>query len=311
MTAGEIALCVLVVVVLANVALEIIARRLHPPIGKFLNVSGVRLHYIERGQSDAPVLLMLHGNGTLLQDMILSGAADAAAGKFRVICFDRPGSGHSSRPRTIIWTPERQAQLFCDALASLGIKRAFVLGHSWGALVALAMARQNRGLVGGLILVSGYYFPTWRVDVIIASIAAIPLIGDLLRYTVSPFSSWLGLPIFAKKVFAPRSVPEIVKQEYPRSLLVRPSQIRAVAEDSAFMLPAALALSHSYDHIQCPIAIIAGQNDEIVHSEHAERLKRTLPHVAMTIVPGVGHMVHYFAPKEIADTADLVRIEAG
>ena len=104
MTTSEIVLLVLiaaiVAVVLGNIALEFIARRRHPPLGKFIELEGVKLHYIERGPPDGPVLVMLHGNGTLLQDLMLSGIVDAAAQKFRVICFDRPGFGHSSRPRS-------------------------------------------------------------------------------------------------------------------------------------------------------------------------------------------------------------------
>ena len=210
MTTSEIVLLVLLVivaVVLANIA---IARRRHPPLGKFIELEGVRLHYLERGPPDGPVLVMLHGNGTLLQDLILSGVVDGAAQKFRVICFDRPGFGHSSRPRTVIWSADRQGQLLCDALSRIGVTQAIVLGHSSGTLVALAMAARNNRLVRGLVLISGYYFPTWRVDVTIASAAAIPIVGDVLRYTVSPISSWLALPLFAKKAFAPTSVPDIV-----------------------------------------------------------------------------------------------------
>jgi pimeloyl-ACP methyl ester carboxylesterase len=187
--------------------------------------------------------------------------------------------------------------LLCDALSRIGVTQAVVLGHSWGTLVALAMAARNIRLVRGLILISGYYFPTWRVDVMIASTAAIPIVGDILRYTVSPISSWLALPVFAKKVFAPTSVPDIV--------------MRAVAEDSAFMVPAAAALSLAYKRIRCPTAIVAGEEDQIVKNEQAERLQRALPHAAITSVPGSGHMLHYFVPKEIARTAEMVLAEAG
>jgi pimeloyl-ACP methyl ester carboxylesterase len=314
MTTGEIVLLVfaaVVTVVLANIALEFIARRRHPPLGKFIELEGVRLHYLERGPPDGPVLVMLHGNGTLLQDLALSGLVDAAAQKFRVICFDRPGFGYSSRPRSVIWSPDRQGQLLCDALSKIGVTQAVVLGHSWGTLVALAMAARNDHLVRGLVLISGYYFPTWRVDVMIASVGAIPIVGDVLRYTVSPISSWLALPLFAKKVFAPTSVPDIVKREYPRLLLVRPGQLRAVAEDSAFMVPAAGALSLAYKRIRCPTAIVAGREDQIVKSEQAKHLKLVLPHAEITSVPESGHMVHYSVSMEIAQTADAVRAQAG
>jgi pimeloyl-ACP methyl ester carboxylesterase len=297
--------------VLANVALEFIARWRNPPIGEFLDVDGVRLHFIIVGDPDAPPLVMFHGNGTLLQDLIISGLVDAASSKFRVICFDRPGFGHSNRPRSVIWSPERQAELFCAALTRLGIERPLLLGQSWGTLVALAMAARNSERVKGLVLVSGYYFPTWRVDVWFASIAAIPLIGDALRYTISPISSWLGLPLFAKKTFAPKPVPEIVKKEYPRLMLIRPSQLRAVAEDSSFLLPSAATLTTSYCRLKCPTAIIAGRDDEIVDSEQAVRLQKAMPQAAVTLVPEAGHMVHYFTANGIVKTAEVVSVEAG
>jgi pimeloyl-ACP methyl ester carboxylesterase len=262
-----------------------------------------------RGDPDSPPLVMFHGNGTFLQDFTISGLVDEAAHKFRVICFDRPGFGHSSRPRTFIWSPDRQAELFAAALTRLGIERTLVLGHSWGTLVALAMAASRNGKrVKGLVLVSGYY-PTWRFDVWFASIAAIPLIGDVLRYTISPISSWLGLPLFAKKTFAPRPVPDVVKKEYPRLMLIRPSQLRAVAEDSAFMLPSAATLTMSYRRLKCPTAIIAGRDDEIVDSEQAVRLQKVMPNAAVTLVPEVGHMVHYFVADQIVRIAGVAQLE--
>jgi len=47
------------------------AKRKHPPIGRFLDVDGVRLHYIERGTGEP--LVLIHGNGTLIQDFTVNG----------------------------------------------------------------------------------------------------------------------------------------------------------------------------------------------------------------------------------------------
>jgi pimeloyl-ACP methyl ester carboxylesterase len=165
------------------------------------------------------------------------------------------------------------------------------------------MAGRNSDRVKGLILVSGYYFPTWRIDVWFASTAAIPIIGDALRYTISPVSTWLALPVFAKKVFAPREVPTVVKTQSPRLMLIRPSQLRAVAEESAFMVPSALTLQLSYRRLKCPTAIIAGRDDQIVESEQATRLQNTMPHAVATIVPDLGHMLHYFLADRIVRIA--------
>ena len=302
-------LVIFIFIVLANMALELIARWRNPPVGEFLDVDGVRLHYIIRGDPEASPLVMFHGNATMLQDFLVSRLVDAMAKQFRVICFDRPGFGHSSRPRTTSWSPQRQAKLFRVALTKLGIEQTLVLGHSLGTLVALAMATQDRARVKGLVLLSGYYFPTWRFDVWFASIAAIPVIGDILRYTISPISTLLALPVAAKTVFAPKPVPDVVKKEYPRLMLVRPSQLRAVAEDSAFMLPSAATLTASYSRINCPTVIIAGREDQIVDSEQASRLQKAMPHATVTLVADLGHMVHYFAADQIARMAEAITSE--
>ena len=62
----------------------------NPAAGRFLEVNGVRLHYVERG-SGAP-LVLLHGNGSMIQDFESSGLIDLAAKNYRVIVFDRPAS---------------------------------------------------------------------------------------------------------------------------------------------------------------------------------------------------------------------------
>src|SRR5690242_14264847 len=65
------------------------------PRGTFVEVDGVRLHVIERGDPDAPPLVMLHGNGAIAEELVLSGLVGRAAVRYRVLVFDRPGYGHS------------------------------------------------------------------------------------------------------------------------------------------------------------------------------------------------------------------------
>jgi len=137
------------------------AERDTPPIGRFLEGDGVRLHYIERGQGEP--LVLIHGNGMLIQDFVVSGLVERLAKQYRVIVIDRPGYGYSSRPRRI-WTPRAHATLFQEALQQLGVERATVVGHSWGTMVAVSLALQAPDLVRSLVLLSGYYFPTVRVD---------------------------------------------------------------------------------------------------------------------------------------------------
>ena len=87
----------------------------------------------------------------------MSGLIDLAARTYRVIVFDRPGFGHSNRPRNVVWTPAAQAELLRSALDRVGVSGAVILGRSWGASVAIAFALKYPEFVQGLVLASGYY----------------------------------------------------------------------------------------------------------------------------------------------------------
>jgi pimeloyl-ACP methyl ester carboxylesterase len=288
----------------AAIAVQALARRAeaeNPPSGGFVDVDGVRLHYVERGKGEP--LVLLHGNGALVDDFALSGLVQRAARRYRVFVFDRPGYGHSSRPRRRIWTPEAQADLFARAFAELGIERPIVLGHSWGTLVALALALEHRPAVKGLVLLSGYYFPTLRVDVPLAALPAIPGIGDLLRYTLSPLIARLSWRGMLRKLFGPNAVPEAFER-FPVWMPLRPGQIRAAAAESALLLPAAARLGRRMGEVSVPVVIMAGEDDRLVASTQSERLHAELPDSMLRIVPGVGHMIHHIMPNEVLAAVD-------
>jgi pimeloyl-ACP methyl ester carboxylesterase len=271
------------------------AERRNPPIGKFITVDGVRLHYFERGRG--PAVVLLHGNTVMLQDYIASGVLDEAAFRCRVIAFDRPGFGYSERPRTKVWTPSAQAKLIQGALRKMGVERAVVVGHSWGTLVAVAMALDHRELVRSLILLSGFYYPRFRLDVLIASPPAIPLIGDVLRYTISPLIQGLSLPIILRQMFGPPPVPNRFEKLFPLSMILRPWQIRATAAEAALMIPSAMKLSARYGELRMPISIIAGDRDRVVTTERqSARLHAEMAASEFETIKDAGHMVHHVAP---------------
>lgn len=269
------------------------AERDNPPMGRFVEVDGVRLHYLEQGEGEP--LVLLHGNGSMIQDFVSSGLMDMAARSHRVIAFDRPGYGHSDRPRDRVWSPEAQANLIRTALARLDVARATVLGHSWGCSVAVELARNHPDLVSGLVLASGYYYPTARMDVVVLSAPAIPILGDAIRYVISPHAGRLLWPLIMRKVFGPADMPEKFRA-FPREMALRPSQIRASAAEAALMIPSAAAASGRYGDLRMPVAIVAGDNDRLIDIDaQSGRLHADLPGSTFDRVPGVGHMVHQTA----------------
>jgi pimeloyl-ACP methyl ester carboxylesterase len=287
----------LVATALLNQHLAKKAERDNPPAGRFLKVNGVRLHYIERGSGDPVVLL--HGNGSMIQDFECSGLVDLVAKNHRVIVFDRPGFGHSERPRSVVWTPDAQADLIEGALAQIGVSSAIVLGHSWGASVAVSIGLKYPARVRGLVLASGYYYPTIKPAVVAMAAPALPLVWDILRYTVSPLLSRATWPFMMSKIFGPRPVPKKF-ESFPKEMALRPSQIRASAEEAGLMIPDAFMLRRQYADLKMPVVILAGEQDRLIDIDiQSARLHSDVSQSSFHRIAGNGHMIQQTATDNV------------
>jgi pimeloyl-ACP methyl ester carboxylesterase len=251
---------------------HLVARRTerrHPPQGAFLEVDGVQLHYSDRGKG-RPIVL-IHGNAVSGDDWNTSGVVELLLRSHRVIIFDRPGFGYSERPRGHLWTAAQQAELLHNALRQLGVERPIVVGHSWGTIVALALAERHQADVAGLVLLSGYYFWTLRPDAPLVLPGALPVLGDVLCYTVLPLLGWLQIPLLKWAMFSPARVPARFQVEYSPAMALRPSQIRATLVEGALMIPGAVALRRGYKDLGLPVIIIAGDGDKVVFKRRSEQ----------------------------------------
>jgi pimeloyl-ACP methyl ester carboxylesterase len=270
----------------------------NPPIGKFLEIDGTRLHYLELG-SGLPVVF-LHGNATMLQDFSLSETFASTSQRNRAIAFDRPGFGYSTRPAGRSWTPAEQADVIAEALRRLNCGPAEIVGHSWGTLVAVALAERHPAMVRSLVLLSGYFYPAPRLDIIMAGVGVMPVIGDILRYTVAPLVGLATLPATLRAMFVPCPVSDRFRRDFPRLMMLRPWQLRASFGDGAMMFQAAAVLQRSYRALRVPTFIAAGRDDRIVAPWHSERLHQEVQGSHLNIIPGVGHMMQHSAPNEVA-----------
>ena len=300
---------ILAAMAILNIVLAALAERRHPPTGSLFEVNGTRLHYSDRGTG--PPVLLLHGNAVTGDDYNTSGVAERLVGSYRVLIFDRPGFGYSARPRGRAWTAAEQADVIHAAMGRLGVERAVVVGHSWGTLVALALAERHPASTAGLVLLAGYYFPTPRLDALLVAPAAVPVLGDILRYTIAPLFGRLTMPLMKRAMFAPAVVTERFRREYSTGLAVRPSQLRATAQDGVLMMSDAAGLSAGYDALVAPVATVAGDSDKVVGCEHARRLQGTLPHGRLRLIEGAGHMVHHVATQQVVDAIEQVVAQSG
>jgi pimeloyl-ACP methyl ester carboxylesterase len=179
-------------------------------------------------------------------------------------------------------------------------------------MVALAWALQAPQEVAGLVLASGYYYPSRRLDVALATPGAAPLLGDVLNHTVSPPLTQMTLPAILRRMFAPRRVPDRFNDMFPKALISRPKQIRAMSQEGAIMIPAAAALQRHYGGLSCPSVVMTSYADRVVDPEdQSVRLAHELNHAELRAVPGAGHMVHHAVPLEVVESVNRVASSGG
>jgi len=122
------------------------------PTDRAVPGDGIGLHARDWG-GGGPALLLLHGLASNAR--IWDGVASRLAGAgLRVAALDLRGHGDSDQPDQGYDFPSVGRDL-ASALARLGLERPVLVGHSWGASVALQFAAERPGALAGLVLVDG------------------------------------------------------------------------------------------------------------------------------------------------------------
>lgn len=284
------------------------AERMHPPAGRFVHIGPERVHVVTGGRGHPVVLL--HGAGMTLDEQAISLYA-AVAGRYRAVLFDRPGHGYSTRSGRL-GSPLRQARLLRRALRALGLRRPMLVGHSFGAVVALAWAMQFPEEVAGVVAIAGLAYPEPRPDLMPFTIPAVPMVGPVLRNTLLQPIDRLMLPALVRRMFAPEPVPLAFQRVISPDFALRPAKLRADAEDLAALVPALGRLQSGYRELDLPVALLAGTGDRIADPlRHAARLAEALPDPLLALLPGAGHMLHHHRPEQVLDALEWVAARAG
>lgn len=282
------------------------AEAAYPPGGSFVEVEGIRLHYICKGEG-VPVVF-LHG-GILSANDFREAMELASSRGYRTIAFDRPGYGYSERPRNGRVTPADQARLIHGALKQMGVEKPIIVAHSWSGLLAMIYALRFPDDISGIVTLGGAMYkegyPAEHGDPI-SRLVTTPVLGSMFLYTVpgSPLGAALAGSI-VKQTFAPEPVPERYREE-ALSLWLRPGQFRANREDILAFPPAARQNSGHYGNIKAPVVIVVGEDDPFGTVEQAERLKRDVPHARLMKVPHVGHMIPQNHPHLVMEALGMV-----
>lgn len=120
-----------------------------------VEVNGTRLFYQQSGEG--PDVVLVHAVTSNQAVWVFSGLVEALAADFRVTAYDMRGHGASARPATG-YTSAVMAEDFRQFHAALGLKPAFLVGHSFGGVVSMHAAVVAPECVAGVLL-SDSFFP--------------------------------------------------------------------------------------------------------------------------------------------------------
>jgi pimeloyl-ACP methyl ester carboxylesterase len=267
-----------------------------PAIGEFVEIDGVRLHYVKQG-SGSPVVL-IHGLAGNLRNFTGTIAADLAK-THTVIAIDRPGSGYSAPLPGGNASVQEQAAFIQRALQQLGIERPILVGHSLGGAVSLAYALQYPAETKALVLVAPAtvsFTPQPPVDKL--NIGS-PLMQTLLAHTLAVPASMRSGPETVRAIFAPDEVPVDFAIAGGAALSRRPAQVKANFRDFSQLGAGLDAMKLRYSELALPVRIIFGTKDGVLQPEAHLQPFAGMKNVAVSRIDGAGHMLPYSQPGAI------------
>ena len=305
-------LVVLAVLVLATRTAVVAIERANPPQGQFVDVRGARLHFVDIGPRDLtePPIVLIHGASANLLSM-RQPLGDLLANDHRVLLFDRPGHGWSTRDALADSTPQAQADMIAEALDKLSIPRAVVVGHSWGGALASALAIRHPQRVAGLVMLAPVTHP-WRTGVAwYHTLAATPLLGPLFACTLELPIAYPMLTPGVRGVFLPQAAPDDYVSATALSLLIRPREFLTNGHDMVTLKPSIDTLQPHYREIAVPTVVIHGDADRTVSiAIHARAFVKEVEAARLIELKGVGHMVQNVAPEIVMEAIASVMPQA-
>lgn len=273
-----------------------------PPTGRMVGTDHGTVHAWDHGRGQ-PVI-MIHGASGNLRDWTFHLAPRIAATR-RAIAFDRPGFGYSERRMDRAGDPAVQARVLKAAADALGVRRPILIGHSWGAAVAMAWALAHPDDVAGVISVSGAVMP-WSETPALAELIGLDrlLIGLYLDYLQASSGSG-GIERFVARIFRPQTPPPGYLEHVGGPLALRPATLAANREDIETLNTALRRMAPDYPRLTMPVEVISGTADPIIRpARQPIPLVERLPNARLTLLDGVGHMAHQARPGAILAALD-------
>lgn len=251
--------------------------------GKWMEVKGDRVHFIEKGKGK-PVIF-LHGFAGSTDNWEQTIFSDLPENR-RTICIDLFGMGFSERREDWHYDFPLWAEQVNNTMNSMGISEASVVGFSLGGSVAAVFAARYPEKVDRLVLISSLS-PMDPTDLPIRSmIYYIPGGGEIMLTLPSVILSYLS--------------PE--DQQYDRYRQIN-SIIGTRQALLTFMkdIPDFPGLSSSYPGIRAGTLLIHGEQDRVVPLSAIKRIIPGIPSCRAIFLKNVGHWVIGEDRKRVVD----------
>lgn len=234
------------------------------------------VHYDEY-QGDGEAVVLVSGLGGSRASW--RPVAEQLAPEFRVIAPDNRDAGESD-PEDAGYTISDMAGDVAGLLATLGIDRAAVVGHSMGGFIALHLATEHPERVAKLVLVG-------------TSPAAGLAIGQ--PFPPPPRESWIDDPVERSMAALPQSYAPGFFDRHPEKLAEFSERARGNRITRDGYARQAQAINDSHDvrpglaGIDVPTLVIHGDVDSSISVKGGRLLERGIPGAEMLVYPGVGH----------------------
>ncbi|MEE8443613.1 MAG: alpha/beta hydrolase [Dehalococcoidia bacterium] len=277
---------------------------LSEPSKGWLNNGGLGMHFLDWGGSGSPIVA-LHGMASSCHwyDLVIPHLRDT----FRFVALDQRAHGKTDQPSTgYDWAT--LAGDVVGALDHLRIERAVVIGHSWGASVALNVAALHPERVAALVMIDGGFSsgprsPEMTWDDFKSRLSPRDIYGPKERY--------LGA---LKQQFA-HCWSDKLEQIVMTMVEVRDDgtvQERLQPENHEQILRALWSdpPSKELSRIQCPVLLVAAGGQRPNRTEEFLQRRKEQVDVALAglsdgkavWIPDTGHDIGYEKPRELADT---------
>ena len=264
-----------------------------PSEGRMIDIGDTELFVVERGSGHP--LIVLHG-GPGLDHHVFGDYLDALGDSFRLILVDLRANGRSGRPPEETWTLEQHARDVSLLAAAMGLDRYSVLGHSYGAFVALQHAVDFSGEPAHSIVSSGVPGSRFLMSYVEEQLKNFQ--PEALRQQVT--ESWAR----EAQAQTPEEVASLLSDQMPFHFAdpydPRMAEFEARTKGAVYS-PEMLRKSSSEDYggievedrlgdISHPLLILAGRHDRTCSIEAAEFMAAKIPGAEMVVFEQSAHM---------------------